>query len=120
MGIGFVLIAWGVIGLVLAGIGSLILRWTVAYFTRGANNSRRWLLRAATGFPVACLAWAGTVFVFQAVVNVIVLHRDIGIGDGFDCPLPNGYALSFIDDTEMARCMIRKTVRYGAMSGRTR
>lgn len=101
MGIGFVLIAWGIIGLVLAVIGSLILRWVVACFTRGANNGRRWLLRAATAFPVACLAWAGTVFVFQAVVNVMVLHRDIGIGDGFDCPLPNGYALSFIDDTDI-------------------
>jgi hypothetical protein len=28
------------------------------------------------------------------------LHRDVGIGDGFDCPLPNGYALSFIDTTD--------------------
>ncbi len=101
MGIGFVLVAWGIIGAILAGIGSLTLRWVVAYFTRGANNSRRGLLRAATLFPVVCLAWAGMVFVFQAVVNVVVLHRDIGLGDGFDCPLPNGYALSFIDVTDI-------------------
>ncbi len=85
MGIAFVLVAWGIIGSVLAGIGSLILRWVVAYFTRGANNSRRGLLRAVTLFPFACLAWAGTVFVSQAVVNVALLHRDIGLGDGFDC-----------------------------------
>ena len=40
---------------------------------------------------------------FQAVVNVVLLHRDIGIVDGFDCPLPNGYALSFIDVTEIGQ-----------------
>lgn len=37
----------------------------------------------------------------QAVVNVVVLHRDIGLGDEFDCPLPNGYALTFIDTTDI-------------------
>src|SRR4051794_11960498 len=101
MGIGFVLFAWGIIGSVLAGVGTLILRWLVAFVTRGANGSRRKLLRAATLFPVVCLAWAGVVFAFQAVVNVVLLHRDIGLGDGFDCPLPNGYALTFIDVTEI-------------------
>jgi hypothetical protein len=101
MGIGFALIACGVIGSVLAGIGSLTLRWAVAYFTRGTTHGRRGLLRVASLFPVACLAWAGTVFVFQAVVNVVVLHRDLGLGDVFDCPLPNGYALSFIDVTNI-------------------
>jgi hypothetical protein len=100
MGIAFVLVIWGAIWSVLAGIGSLILRWVVAYFTRGVT-SRRGLLRVATFFPVACLAWAGTVFVFQAVVNVSLLHRDVGLGDGFDCPLPNGYALTFIDVTDI-------------------
>jgi hypothetical protein len=47
----------------------------------------------------ACFGRGG-VFVFSAAVNVKVLHRDFGIGDGFDCPLPNGYALSFIDTTD--------------------
>jgi hypothetical protein len=46
--------------------------------------------------------WAGTVFVFQAAVNVVFLHRDFGIGDEFDCPLPNGYALSFTDIIDIA------------------
>jgi hypothetical protein len=45
------------------------------------------------------LGWCG--FVFQAIVNVVLLHRDIGLGDGFECPLPNGYALSFIDTTDI-------------------
>ncbi len=100
MGIGFVLVIWGVVGLVMASVGSLVMRGVVAYFLRGVAD-RGQLLRRATLFPVACLIWAGMVFVFQAVVNVVFLHRDIGIGDGFDCPLPNGYALSFIDVTEI-------------------
>lgn len=101
MGIGFVLVVWGIIGAVLAGVGALSLRWAVAHFTRGANGSRRGLLRSVTVFPIACLFWAAAVFVFQAVVNVVFLHRDIGLGDGFDCPLPNGYALTFIDVTDI-------------------
>jgi len=99
MGIGFVLVAWGLISLVVAGVGSLVMRGVVAYFTRGSTDRGK-LLRRATLFPIECLFWVGIVFVFQAVINVVFLHRDIGIGDGFDCPLPNGYALSFIDVTE--------------------
>lgn len=101
MGIAFVLVIWGFIALVFAGVGALALPWLVTHFTRGANGSRRRLLFAAALFPVACLAWAGAVFVFQAAVNVALLHRDIGLGDGVDCPLPNGYALSFIDVTDI-------------------
>jgi hypothetical protein len=100
MGIGFVLSIWGVIGLVIAGLGSLVMRGVAAYLTRGAADRGK-LLRIATVFPVTCLIWAGIVFVFQGVINVVFLHRDLGIGDGFDCPLPNGYALSFIDVTNI-------------------
>jgi hypothetical protein len=53
-------------------------------------------------FPFLSVACAGAVFLIHAVVNVVYLHRDVGIGDGFDCPLPNGYALTFIDTTEFA------------------
>jgi hypothetical protein len=38
--------------------------------------------------------------VFQAVVNESVLHRDPGLGDTWECPLPNGYALLMIDTTD--------------------
>lgn len=100
MGIAFVLFFWGVIGLVLAGVGALTARMLVAYLTRGTIDGRQPLLRQVTLFPFACLIWAAGVFVGQAAVNVVLLHRDIGIGDGFDCPLPNGYALTFIDTTE--------------------
>jgi hypothetical protein len=35
-------------------------------------------------------------------VNVTLLHRDPGLGDGWDCPLPDGYALSFTDVMDQA------------------
>lgn len=84
-----------------AVIGCLVLRRVAAGFVSGSSRSRTLLLRAVTVFPFACLFRAGGVFVFSAGVNVSRLHRDIGIGDGFDCPLPNGFALSFIDRTDV-------------------
>jgi hypothetical protein len=100
MGIGFVLIVYAVGGLVAATIGCLVLRWVVAGLVSESSRSRTLLIRAVTAVPFACLFWAGGVFVFSAAVNGVYLHRDVGVGDGFDCPLPNGYALSFIDTTD--------------------
>lgn len=96
MGIGIVLIFLAIAGGIASAIGSFVLRWIVLILTNGRPAANK-LVQAVTVFPFACLLWAGSVFVFQAVVNAAFLHRDIGIGDGFDCPLPNGYALSFID-----------------------
>jgi len=85
----------------MAGLGAPILAWMTARATRKATGNRRIAIWAAAAFPFVCLGWAGAVFVFDAVINVAFLHRDVGIGDGFDCPLPNGYALSFIDTTDI-------------------
>jgi hypothetical protein len=101
VGIGFVLIAWIVIGSVVAAIGALALWGLVGYLTRQARQPRGRLLSLAAALPFLSLAWAAIVFVFQATINVALLHRDIGIGDGFECPLPDGYALTFIDTTEI-------------------
>jgi hypothetical protein len=100
MGIGFVLIIWAVVGVVLAGIGALVCAYATALLTRGAVQDRKKLIKTATLFPFACLVWTGTVFVFQAVINETVLHRDAGIGDSWKCPLPNGYALLMTDLTD--------------------
>jgi hypothetical protein len=101
MGITLVLATYAAVGLALAVIGSLTLLLVAAAFTRvfarGTYNGR--LLRAVAIFPFACLAWAGAVFVFQGAVNLALLNRDVGFGEGFDCPLPNGYALRSIDGT---------------------
>jgi hypothetical protein len=100
MGIGIVLVFWAVIGTILAGIGALILGGAASFVTRGAQQGRRRVVLAAALFPVFCLAWAGMVFVFQALINETVLHRDAGLGDTWRCPLPNGYALMMIDVTD--------------------
>jgi hypothetical protein len=101
MGIGFVLIVYAVGGTIAAAIGCLVLRRLVAGFVPESSRPRSLLIRAVTAFPFACLLWAGGVFVVSATVNVVWLHRDVGIGDGFDCPLPDGYALRFIDRTDV-------------------
>jgi len=40
------------------------------------------------------------VFIFQGFINADLLHRDIGLGDSWHCPLPNGYSLLMIDVTD--------------------
>ena len=100
MGIGIVLIFWGVVGLIGATIGSAILPRIASYFTQGAVQRSRRLIWAIRLFPFACLVWAGGVFIFYAVVNEMAFHRDPGIGDGWTCPLPNGYAIEMIDVTD--------------------
>ena len=100
MGIGFVLLFWAVAGAIAATVGALVLGGATAFITRGAHKGRRRAILAAGLFPFVCLAWAGTVFAFQAVVNETFLHRDAGLGDTWRCPLPNGYALMMIDTTD--------------------
>jgi hypothetical protein len=95
-----VLIVYALGGAVAATIGCLVLRQVAAGFVSGSSRSRTLLLRWVTAFPFACLFWAGGVFVITAAVNLVLLHRDAGIGEAFDCPLPNGYALRFIDTTD--------------------
>src|SRR5258706_11155596 len=100
MGIGIVLLAGAVIGTILACIGGTMLGGATAFFTRGVKENRRKAIIAASAFPFVCLAWAGAVFFFQAVVNETAFDRDPGLGDAWHCPLPNGYALMMIDVTD--------------------
>jgi hypothetical protein len=43
-----------------------------------------------------CGGW----FIAYAVINDLVFHRDPGLGDSWETPLPNGYALAMIDVTD--------------------
>jgi hypothetical protein len=47
-----------------------------------------------------CVAFAGGWFITYWVVNYEVFHRDPGLGDTWQTPLPNGYALMMIDTTD--------------------
>src|SRR5258708_4535105 len=90
MGIGIVLLFWGVVGLIGATFGSVILPRLASRFIHGTGKDCQRLMLATRLFPFACLGWAGGVFVFYAIVNAVVFHRDPGLGDGWTCPLPNG------------------------------
>ena len=116
MGIGMVLFAAAVVGTVIASIGGSILGGATAWFTKGVQRGRRTAILVAIAFPFACLAWGGLVFAFQAVVNGMVLHRDAGLGDAFECPLPNGYALLMIDVTDSGWVYDPKTQRSNGVS----
>src|SRR5215472_11095917 len=97
MGLGIVLLFWAVIGTVVAAIGAAALGWATALLTRGVTKGRPKVIIAASLFPLLCLGWGGAVFVFQAVVNEGLLHRDLGLGDTWHAPLPNGYQILMID-----------------------
>jgi hypothetical protein len=114
MGILFVLLFLGAAGLVLAAVGTLFLGGFFKWFTRNADNDvqgpvRQKIIRNAMLFPVGCLAWAALVFIFQGFVNSEHLHRDIGLGDSFYCPLPNGYSLLMIDVEDQGEVFNPKT-----------
>ncbi len=115
MGIGMVLLAAAVVGTVMASIGGAVLSSATAWFTRGVRRGRRTAILVAVAFPFACLAWGGLVFVFQAVINNTVLHRDAGLGDAWNCPLPNGYALLMIDVTDHGFVYNPKTQTEGGV-----
>jgi hypothetical protein len=100
MGIGIVLLFWAVVGAILACVGALVLGGATYLLTRGAKNQRRRVILSAAVLPFGCLGWAGAVFFFQAVVNEFALHRDVGLGDTWKCPLPDGYALLMIDEMD--------------------
>jgi hypothetical protein len=100
MGLGFVLVFWAVVGCMLAAGAGAVLAGISSRFTRGVATGRRRLLVTAALLPFACLLWAGIVFAFEAVVNEHVLHRDVGLGDSWHVPLPNGYQIGFIDVTD--------------------
>jgi len=101
MGIGIVLLMGAVAGLFVAAIASAYLQHKMEALSRGTGTRRAELLRTAAVLPFGCLVWAGLVFVVQAVVNTTWFGRDVGIGDWFQCPLPNGYSLQFVDTTEI-------------------
>jgi len=106
MGIGLVLIFWGVVGLVGATLASFVLPIVVSQFSRGTGNELRRLVFALCVFPFACVFWAGAAFVFYGTVNMLAFHRDPGIGDGLGTPLPNGVLLESIDVFD--RCSLHK------------
>ena len=95
-----VLFIGALVGAILAGIGTVVLGGTTTFLTRGVQNGRGKVILTASLFPFACLGWAAVVLSFQWAVNEGLLNRDPGFGDMWACPLPNGYAVMMIDETD--------------------
>jgi hypothetical protein len=116
VGIGIVLIFWAVVGTILAGVTAVVLGGAIALLTRRVQHWRRTAILAAAALPFLCLAWAGAVFFFQATVNETLFHRDPGLGDTWHTPLPNGYSLVMIDDTDHGSVYNPKTQLPGGVA----
>ena len=96
MGIGVVLLIWAVVGTIVAIAGALVVGGTTAFLTRRATRWRRIAIVVACLSPFACFAWAGAVFMFQALVNEGLLHghpRLRGL-----LALPTSQWIQFADD----------------------
>ena len=117
MGLGIVLIFWAVVGVISAMVGALAMGGVTHFLTRRAAAGNRKLTIAALVFPFACLGWAASVFVLQAVINEAVLHRDLGLGDTSHAPLSNGYQIMMIDDTEQGWVYNPRTQGSGGAVG---
>ncbi len=115
MGIGIVLLGWAVVGTIVACVGALVMGVAATFLTRRATQDRTLTLLSAVAFPFACLGWAALLFVFQASVNG-AMHRDPGLGDSWECPLPNGYVINMIDVTDQGWVYNPKTQFDGGVA----
>jgi hypothetical protein len=118
MGIGFVLIAYAVAFTVAASIGAALLG-TLAYVLTKRSGRRKRAIAASALFPFVCALFAGAWFVAYATVNSLVFDRDPGLGDSWQTPLPNGYALIMIDTTDQGTVYNPKTqAKDGSIASR--
>lgn len=113
MGIAVVLIVYAVALSFAACIGSLALGGTTYLLIRHSGPRRKIAIIASVLFPFICVAYAGGWFISYAVINYTIFHRDPGLGDSWETPLPNGYALMMIDVTDQGIVYNPKTQPYG-------
>lgn len=117
MGILFVLMLYGIVLTVAASIGGVAFGATSYYLTKRSGPRRNRAILASIIFPFACEVFAAGWFVAYAITNYALFHRDPGLGDSWDTPLPNGYALTMIDTTDQGTVYNPKTQRYPGSIG---
>jgi hypothetical protein len=119
MGIGFVLIFYAFAMTIAASIGAVVLGAVSYGLTRHSGPNRKRAVLVSVLFPFVCVAFAGGWFIAYAVINYEVFHRDPMLGDTWQTPLPNGYALMMIDTTDQGTVYNPKTQSGdGSISGR--
>lgn len=117
MGITIVLMFYAVAFTVVATFVAAVLGTAAYLLTKRSSNKRRAVVVSAL-FPYACVAFAAAWFLVYAVTNSVVFHRDPGLGDSWETPLPNGYALMMIDTTDQGTVYNPKTQGgYGFVAG---
>jgi hypothetical protein len=109
MGIAVVLIFYAIAMTIAASVGAAVLGLATYALTKPSGAGRKRAVLTAVIFPFLCVVWAGLWFVAYAGINASVFHRDPGFGDGWDTPLPNGYALMMIDTTDQGTVYNPKT-----------
>ncbi len=109
MGIGIVLIFYAITLTIAASVGAVVFGVVSYLLTRYSGSQRKRAILASILFPYLCVAFAGGWFVAYAVINHTVFHRDPGLGDSWETPLPNGYALLMIDTTDQGTVYNPKT-----------
>jgi hypothetical protein len=111
MGIVIVLIFYAIALTIGASVGALILGTATYNLTRSVGPKRKRTIFASVIFPFACVIFAGCWFLGYALNNAEVFDRDPGLGDSWETPLPNGYALMMIDTTDQGTVYNPKTQR---------
>jgi hypothetical protein len=94
---------------VAAVLGGTVLGLASYALTKHAGPKRKRITFASAMFPFVCVVFAGGWFVAYAVINYEAFHRDPGLGDSWETPLPNGYALMMIDTTDQGTVYNPKT-----------
>lgn len=107
MGPGLVL--WAIAGAAVSLVGAIVLAGLAFVLTRHVEKRTALLIRlAAIALPFLSVGWLFAVLIAQGVVNTMYFHRDMGFGDSWYTPLPNGYSILMIDVTDSG--MVCKTV----------
>lgn len=119
MGIAVVLIFYAIALTIAASVGAVILGSASYLLTRQLWPKSKRAVLVSIIFPYLCVAFAGAWFVSYAFVNYELFHHDPGLGDTWETPLPNGYALMMIDTTDQGTVYNPKTqAGDGSVTGR--
>jgi hypothetical protein len=102
-----------------ATVGAIVFGAISYFLTRQSWPKSKRAVIASVIFPYVCVGFAGAWFISYTVINYEAFHRDPGLGDSWETPLPNGYALMMIDTTDQGTVYDPKTQQgYGSVVGR--